>query len=134
MTERTFEAGSFRICKVDDEMGVVFGWAIVCKIDGERYFDSQDDHITEDAMLKASLEFIENGAAGKEMHKGDPDGTMIYRFPLDEDILKAMGLTSKKTGLIVGYKPSSPEILTKFRDGTYTGFSIGGRVLSSHDE
>ncbi len=133
MSERTFEARATKISKVDDEMGVVFGWAIICKVDGEPYFDTQDDHITEEAMLKASLDFIESGAHGKEMHKGDPDGQIIYRFPLTDSILKAMGLTSNQTGFIVGYKPSSPEILAKFKDGTYTGFSIGGSVLESSD-
>ncbi len=133
MSERTFEMRTEKICKVDDEMGVVFGWAIVCKVDGEPYFDTQDDHITEEAMLKASLDFILSGADGKEMHKGDPDGEMIYRFPLTDQIKKAMGIESKLSGLIVGYKPNSPEILEKFRDGTYTGFSIGGAVLESSD-
>jgi len=133
MNERTFEARGYKICKVDDELGVVFGWAIVCKVDGEPYFDTQDDHIPEDAMLKASLDFALSGAEGKEMHKGDPDGEMIYRFPLTDQIKKAMGIESKLSGLIVGYKPNSPEILEKFRDGTYTGFSIGGAVLESSD-
>jgi hypothetical protein len=133
MSERTFEMWADKICKVDDEMGVVFGWAIICKIDGEPYFDTQGDHITEEAMLKASLDFILSGAEAKEMHKGDPDGDITYRFPLTDSIKKAMGIESKLTGFMVGYKPASAEILAKFRDGTYTGFSIGGRVLESSD-
>jgi hypothetical protein len=28
---------------------------------------------------------------------------------------------------MIGVKPASEDTLTKFKDGTYTGFSIGGR-------
>jgi hypothetical protein len=35
------------VLKVDESLGLVLGWAIVCKKDGCDYFDLQEDHIPE---------------------------------------------------------------------------------------
>lgn len=114
------------IMKVDDSLGLVFGWAIVCKEFGEDYFDLHEDHIPEDAMLKAATDFMEKSQVAKEMHEGDPVGQILFAFPLTEDIAKSFGLHTNRTGLMIAMKPSSDEVLEKFRSGEYTGFSIGG--------
>ena len=122
-----------KICKVDDSLGLVIGWAIISKEGGEDHFDTQGDHIPESVMLKATLDFMENARTAKEMHTGETQGEIVFGMPLTTDIAKALGIKTKRTGFIIGYKPSSPAILEKFRDGTYTGFSIGGKVDESHD-
>ena len=132
------DAGQFRVAKVDEGLGLVFGFAIVCKVNGEDYYDLNIDpsgervpeHIPEDAMTKAALDLSEAGAPGNEMHKGPDKGHYPFMFPLTTDIAKAMGITTEKTGLMVAYKPPA-DVLAKFKDGTYTGFSIeGGRIKS----
>jgi hypothetical protein len=40
-----------------------------------------------------------------------------------------MGVETRTTGLMVAYKPP-PEVLAKFVDGTYKGFSIEGRRIT----
>lgn len=122
----TFVATSAEVCKVDEELGLVFGFAIVCKVDGEDYFDVQDDHIPESSMLKASTDFMLHSRMAKEMHQGGEAGTVVFAFPLTTDIAKALGIATKKTGLIVAMKPDA-EMLGKFKRGELTGFSIGGR-------
>lgn len=117
------------VLKVDDELGIVLGWAIVCKQDGENYWDLQSDHIPEDSMLKAAAEFMAGARMAKEMHVGDGVGTVVFAFPLTTDIAKAFGLETKTTGLMVAIKPNDPAMLAKFRNGTLTGFSIGGLRL-----
>lgn len=126
-----------RIAKIDENLGLVFGWAIVCKIGGEDYYDLNVDrntgervpeHIPEDAMLKAASDFMSNSRAGNEMHAGPATGTYVFAFPLTTDISKAMGIDTHKTGLMVAYKPSA-EVLKKYVDGTYKGFSIEGSKL-----
>ncbi len=114
------------VCKVDHKLGLVFGWGIVCKIDGEEYFDFQGDHIPEDAMVKATSDFMVNSRIAKEMHVGDAKGQIVHSFPLSADIAKAMGITTRQTGWMVAMKPDNPDILWKFANGDYTGFSIGG--------
>lgn len=121
------------VIKVDDGLGLVFGWAIVCKKDGEDYFDLQGDHIPEDAMTKATVDFVQNGAMAKEMHVGAGKGSVFFAFPLTSDIAKAFGLETKTTGLMIAMKPDSKEMLAKFKDGTYTGFSIGGSRVKDEE-
>lgn len=117
---------------VDAEHGIVFGWGIICKEDGKPYIDVQNDEITEDSMLKAAASFAEGARIGKEMHAGDTKGQHLFLFPLTTDIAKALGLETKKTGLLLGYKPPA-DVLEKFKDGTFTGFSIGGHIIDSED-
>lgn len=113
---------------VDQALGVVFGWAIVCKEDGKEYVDVQHNFIPENAMLNAATDFMENSRAGNEMHAGPDKGTYLFAFPLTEDIGKAMGIQCNRTGLMVGLKPPS-DVLAKFVSGEYTGFSIEGYHL-----
>lgn len=122
-----FEQGA-KVIKVDETHGLVLGWAIISKLDGEDYFDLQGDHIPEDAMFAASVDFMANSRVSKEMHQGGPDGTVLFAFPMTEEVAKAFGLETKTTGLMVALRPS-PDVLAKFKDGTYTGFSIGGRRI-----
>lgn len=127
------------VVNVDEEHGIVFGFAIVCKKDGEDYYDLNVDlegvhkgkrvpeHITEDAMFKAAAEAAELGVQmpGNDMHAGDDTGAYWFMFPLTTEIAKALDIETPRTGLLVGYKPEA-DILAKFKDGTYTGFSIEG--------
>lgn len=116
------------LVKVDESLGLVFGFAIVSKKDGEDYFDLQGDNIPEDAMLKASLDFMENSRVAKEMHTGDEAGSVVFAFPLTSDIASALEITTKQTGLLIAMRPAEG-MLAKFKSGEFTGFSIGGYRL-----
>ncbi|MGI9491970.1 MAG: XkdF-like putative serine protease domain-containing protein [Geminicoccaceae bacterium] len=122
-----------KFAKVDAELGLVLGFAIVCKVDGEPYFDLQDDHIPEDSMLKAATDFMENSREAKEMHEGGRIGDIVFAFPLTEDIAKAFDIQTKTTGLMIAMKPCDDETLEKFRSGEFTGFSIGGLRVEDED-
>lgn len=115
------------IAKVSDELGLVFGWAIISKLNGQDYYDTQGDFIPEDVMLTAASDYMQNGAVAKEMHVGGEKGKVVFAWPMTADIAKAMGISANQTGLMIGMKPNNPEMLKKFKDGTYSGFSIGGR-------
>ena len=121
------------VLKVDDSLGLVLGWAIVCTKNGEPYWDLQDDHIPEDAMLKASADFMQHSRVAKEMHSGAAAGSVVFAFPMTTEIAKAFGVETKTTGLMIAMRPDSDEMLAKFRDGTMTGFSIGGVRLEDED-
>jgi hypothetical protein len=132
---------------VDDDHGIVFGFAIVCTKDGEDYYDLNVDddglhkgkavpeHITEDAMLKAVVDATLPGThlEGDEMHAGPNTGSYPFMFPLTAEIAKALGITTERTGLLCGYRPEA-SVLAKFKDGTYTGFSITGARLDGGSE
>jgi hypothetical protein len=115
---------------VDEALGLVFGWAIICKLNGEDYYDVQGDHIPEDAMMSAALDFMTHSRVNKEMHAGDETGFFPFAFPYTTEMAKAFGNPNpERTGLMVGVKPE-PAVLAKFLDGTYTGFSIGGSRIT----
>ena len=118
--------------KVDETLGLVFGYAIICKENGEPYFDVQNDHIPEDAMLKAASDFMQSGRVAKEMHQGDEIGSVVFAFPLTEDIAKSLGISTPRTGLLIAMKPAA-DVLEKFVSGEYTGFSIGGARVEDED-
>ncbi len=117
------------IAKVDDELGIVFGYAIICTEGGEEYFDTQGDHIPEAAMLEATAEYMAGDRIAKNMHRGGPVGQVVFGFPMTGDIAKALGIDAPRTGFIVGMRPDDEALLTKYRTGEYTGFSIGGRRM-----
>ena len=115
------------VAKVDSSLGIVFGFAIVCKQDGEEYFDTQGDHIPEDAMLEATADFMSGKRVAKDMHAGAKVGQVVYGFPLTLEIAKSLGVDTTRTGFVVGMKVEDKSMLTKFKTGEYTGFSIGGK-------
>jgi Putative phage serine protease XkdF len=115
------------VVKVDEALGLVFGFAIICKQDGQDYYDLQEDHIPEASMLKAALDFMENSRVAKEMHAGDAAGGVPFALPITTDMLEYL-VKSKQTGLLIGMLPSTA-MLGKFKSGEYTGFSIGGHRL-----
>lgn len=117
-----------QIKKFDEELGLVLGYAIISKENGEPYFDLQGDYIPEESMLKAAMDFMENSAAVDEMHDFNRKGTVIFAWPLTTEIAKAFDIETPRTGLLIAMKPND-EILGKFKSGEYTGFSIGGERI-----
>lgn len=134
------------VINVDAEHGLVFGYAIVCKVrdtfDGEfeDYYDLNVDrdgvhkgqrvpeNITEPCMFDASVELAKSGIqmAGNVNHEGEDVGSYYFMFPVTEEMAKSLDWQVKKTGLVVGYAPQNDDVLAKFKDGTFTGFSIEG--------
>lgn len=112
------------VLKVDDELGLVFGWAVICKEAGQDYYDTQGDHVEEEAMLNAAADFAQKSRVAGDMHRVE-DGTAVFLFPMTTEVAKAFEMTTPRTGLLIAVKPSK-EVLEKFKNGTYTGFSIGG--------
>ncbi len=135
MTQETDTSFEFRaeVVKVDATLGLIMGHAIICTEDGEPYFDVQGDHIPEDTMLEASLDFMKNSQVAKEMHTGEQAGTVVFAWPMTEDIAKAFGILTKRTGLMIAIHPSDKDMLEKFQLGELTGFSIGGRRIRDED-
>lgn len=125
---------AFDVVKMDDELGLVFGFGIVTAQGGEPYYDTQGDHIPDDAMLKAATEFALSERVSTDLHvrddQGAPvqDGTAVFLFPLTAEVAKALEIETPRTGLLVAIKPS-PAVYEKFRSGEYRGFSIGGKRL-----
>ena len=120
---------TFKVAKVDDSLGLVFGWAMAGTLDGGEtlHVDLQDDAIdvNSDDFLKACAEFMEGGAAADVMHDGEQDGRVVFAMPLIPEINKALGIETETHGLAIAMKPS-PETFKRFKSGELAAFSIGG--------
>jgi hypothetical protein len=133
--DRGFQSyGKAQVVKVSPRLGLVFGYAIVSKVQGEDYYDHHGDHIPEDAMLKAAVNFMASERMACDMHERDENGEVVkagqilFAYPMTQEIADSLDIVVKQTGLLVAMKPS-PEVLKKFESGEYTGFSIGGRRI-----
>lgn len=116
----------FTFIKYNKKLGLIFGWAIISKMDGEEYFDLQGDHIPEDAMLEAATEFMLKRRTMKLMHQGEAKGEVVFAWPLTEETAKAMGIETNTTGLMIAVKPTSKKLIEAAENGELQGFSIGG--------
>lgn len=128
--------GDIRKANVDGEHGLVFGFAIVSKVNGEDFYDSQldpitkeyaGDHIPEEAMVDAALDFAKSARLAKQMHEGDADGMVPFLMPITKAVRDYI-VENDFTGLFIGMHPS-PDALAKFKSGDYRGFSIGGNRI-----
>lgn len=127
MDEASFEK-HVEVCKISEELGLVFGWAIICTENGEPYYDLQGDHIPEPAMLKAAAGHMQNGGATKEQHQRGDAGRGVFSFPVTAETKEAFGLQCNRTGLMYAMRPDA-EQLERFKSGELRGFSIGGRRI-----
>jgi hypothetical protein len=128
----TLKFSKATVAKVDSKLGLVFGYAMVCKENGEPYFDVQGDHIDESAMLEALADFAENSRVAKEMHAGDERGAVVFSFPMTTDIAAALNIKVEKTGALIAMKPDAA-MLARFESGELSGFSIGGSRITDED-
>ena len=121
-----------RVLKVDGELGLVMGYAIICKDQGEPYFDTQGDHIPEESMLEAALDFMESSRVSREGHQGGQTGEVLFAWPMTEEIAKAYEIEIPRTGLMIAIRPDA-QMLAKFKSGDLTGFSIGGQRIEDEE-
>lgn len=116
-----------KVSTISKKLGIVFGWAVESMRKGAQHFDTQGDHYDEDALVADFADFMLKSRTSGEMHEV-ADGDVVFLFPLTTELAKALEITTEKTGVLVGIKPS-PAVLAKFESGEYTGFSIGGQRL-----
>lgn len=127
--DKNFTASN-QILKVDDSLGLVMGYAIISKQKGEEYYDLHGDHIPEESMLKAAVEFMSGDRIVGDMHREVEGGTVVFAWPMTAEIAKAFNIETDTTGLMIAIKPENQKTLEKFKSGEYNGFSIGGtRVI-----
>lgn len=121
------------VLKVDSSLGIVFGWGMICKIDGEDYYDTDNQRFPETGMMKAVSEFMVSDRTNNDSHTANDVGIVVHSFPLTSEIAKSMGIVSPIHGWMVGVKPDA-ESLKKFASGELTGFSIEGGAAFVDDE
>ncbi len=122
--EQTFST-FFKVAGADEELGLIFGWGLICTEKGSPYTDVQGNTVPEGAMVKAVSDFMAGERQAGEQHERMGAGTIIHSFPLTAEISKAMGIQCDNTGWMVACKPDAA-MLKAYKEGKFTGFSIGG--------
>lgn len=107
---------------------VIFGWAIVCTVDGEEHYDCENTHIPEAEMFQAAIDFYSKRRVGKHNHEGKLAGTVDYSLALTNEVAAIYGVKSKMTGWMIGWRPLNSAVIDEFDRGTLRGFSIGGEA------
>jgi hypothetical protein len=121
------------VVKVDEPLGIVFGWGMITDVDGEPYYDLDNLHIDSELMMKGTSEFMETERISNDSHTENDIGIVIHSFPLTPETALAMGVFSKINGWMVGVKPDK-ENLEKYASGEYKGFSIEGEGIVEDEE
>lgn len=117
---------TFEVLKVNESDRLLYGWAVISSIHGEPYFDTDNEHIPEDVMMRAATKFMIDNRVSKDSHDNDKTvGMVVHSFPLTKEIATALGIYCDVQGWIVGVKVNDI-IMNKFKTGEYRGFSIGG--------
>lgn len=117
-----------KVAKLDEAIGVVFGYALASTLDGGKtpHVDLQGDAIVGgDELIKIALAFAEGGALTDVMHDENPDGWVPFMLPINKETKEALQLTSDIEGIAIGMKPSA-ETFKRFQSGELAAFSIGG--------
>ena len=129
-----------RVCKVDEELGLVFGFSIICKYTTEdgtlkAYYDTDNHCIPENVMLKSTTEFMLTKRINNNDHiQGDAGdvGVVVHSFPLTKEIADSLNIQCDTYGWLTAVKPDAPT-LAKFKSGEYKGFSIEGSAVFVDD-
>lgn len=117
---------SCEVVKTDASRRLVFGYLLVCKVDGEEYHDLDGSAMPEDVMLDAALDWAKTVKPADVMHEGGNVGTHPFLFPLTTEVAKAYGFDNPpKTGLMIAQQVDAATF-ERFESGELTGFSVDG--------
>lgn len=112
------------VVKVLADLGLVVGRAMVCTEKGEDHYDQQGDHIPVIVAAEAMIDFAE-APVHKVMHEGEAVGKFLGWMLFCEATKSALNIECDWEGIGVIFRPDA-DVMKKYEDGTYTGFSIGG--------
>ena len=131
--------GTIELMKTDRRLGLVFGYGLVTKTRDaagvvQDYYDLHGDATPDQEMLKAATAFAAGQRPGKaqhgEDHGGEQVGTILFMYPMTEDVAKGLGYPPlDKYGLLIAFQPSDPKVMDEVDAGLYQGFSFGGSAV-----
>lgn len=120
-----------RIAKIDEEEGLVFGWAsIVVAAGGQTVVDSHGDIIDPDELEGAVYPYVLKFGDAGQMHAGDSVGKLVESMVFTVEKWQSLGVDPEKMpiGWWVGYKIDDSDVFAKIKSGEYPAFSIQGRA------
>lgn len=117
-----------RVCKVDEDRQLVFGWASVCTQDGQAVIDKQGDIIPPDELENAAYEFNLYCRKQGDMHDRLGVGRLVESMVFTAEKQAALGIDLGMEGWWVGFKVDDPAVWKRIKAGDLPEFSIGGKA------
>ena len=124
---KTFELNT-KICKINEEQQLVYGWASVIIEGNEPVVDLQNDVITPEELAKAAHNFIITSRTAKQMHKGAKIGEVVESTVFTKEAQNALGINLQKEGWWIVMKIYDDAVWQKVKEGSLREFSIGGKA------
>ncbi len=118
-----------QIKKVDADRQMVFGWASVSTRDGQLIVDKQNDIIEPHELENAAYEYVMHSRDGGEMHIKKGVAQCIESCVLTNEKQSAMGISLPHEAWWVGFLVNDADTWSKYKDGTYSEFSVGGLAI-----
>jgi hypothetical protein len=112
--------------RLDPAQQIAFGWASVVSVGGAEIVDKQDDVLDLPSLEVAVYQYMSDSRETGEMHREFGIGKVVESFVATPEKLAALGMTSERTGWVVGVKISDTAVWARVASGEYAAFSIGG--------
>lgn len=112
--------------KLEPARQIAWGWASVVSVKGADIVDLQDDVLDIESLEDAVYVYMAESRQTGSMHREFGVGKVIESFVATPEKLKALGMTSERTGWVVGVKVEDQATWANVASGKFAGFSIGG--------
>lgn len=127
MSEAAFQA-RFKVAKVNEEQGLVFGWASVAEVDGNLIVDHEGDVIEPAELEKGVYRFVKDARIASDRHRPETlgVGVMVESMIFTKEKQEILGI-DVPVGWWVGFQVDDPELRRSIRESEgHEAFSIGG--------
>lgn len=126
-----------KICKVDTDQRLVFGWFSIVEIDGQPVTDREGDRVAPAELEKAAYGHVLDARVASDTHVLIGVGNLVESciFTVEKQqamvaSLQAMGIPAVLdlhcVGWWGGYYITSDKVWAEIKAGNYVSFSIGG--------
>jgi hypothetical protein len=126
---KTPRSGEIVKSVLDEEEGIVFGWASIVSKAGNLIEDDDGDVIFPEDLEKAAYDYVFSSRQQSDTHMLIGVGSLIESKVYTKSKQEAMGIDLGFEGWWVGFrvdKATYPDVWNKIKKGEYPMFSIGG--------
>jgi len=118
----------FEVAKVDEEQGLVFGWASIAEQGGTLVVEAEGDVIEPQELEKGAYGFVRNARVASDSHRSETVGVgvLVESMFFSKEKQEILGV-DVPVGWWVGFQIDDPEMRHSIREeGGHQMFSIGG--------
>ncbi len=126
--DRVEFSGRFDIAKIDEEQGLVFGWASIAEQNGTLVVDGDGDMIEPAELERGAYGFVKEARVASDRHRPESIGVgvLVESMFFSKEKQELLGV-ELPVGWWVGFQVDDPAMRQSLREeGGHRMFSIGG--------